>query len=40
MLLVLDALAVSALIFAKQRLDAPQALVSIGAWIKIGLTRL
>jgi hypothetical protein len=39
MLLVLDTLAVIALIFAKQRLDASRRLVSIGAWTNIGLTR-
>jgi hypothetical protein len=37
--LVLDALAVSALIFAKQRLDASRTLASIGKWTNIGLTR-
>jgi hypothetical protein len=39
MRLVLDTLAVSALIFAKQRLDAPRTLASIRTWTKIGLTK-
>jgi hypothetical protein len=37
--LVLDALAVYAWNFAKQRLDASCRLVSIGTWTNIGLTK-
>jgi hypothetical protein len=36
---VLDALAVSARIFAKHRLDALRVLVSIEEWIKLGQTK-